>query len=77
MLVGKKLGSAPQRNRQKRWVREAFRRARRDLSVPGSIIVRIAQPIESFAQVQNDFMEAYQVAVQSGRGPGGSLSRHL
>jgi ribonuclease P protein component len=63
VLVGKKLGSAPERNRHKRWVREIFRKQRSTLPQKGSIIVRFHQTAEGYAQLQDAFLQAYRSAV--------------
>ncbi|RJP76159.1 MAG: hypothetical protein C4524_10610 [Candidatus Zixiibacteriota bacterium] len=69
MLVGKKLGPAPLRNRHKRWAREAFRRQRAAFPRPGSVIIRFSRPAEHYEHVRRALHEAYYLAIQDRRRP--------
>jgi len=64
VLTGKKVGDAVIRNRQRRWAREAFRRARALWPSAGCVIIRFHQQAQSYEQVQRAILEAYQLAFQ-------------
>lgn len=63
-MVGKKLGSACLRNKHKRWAKEAFRKNRVDLKIAGCIIVRFTSEAQNYKQVEEEFLHAYQNAVE-------------
>mgnify|MGYP005835941339 CR=1 FL=1 len=64
-LTGKKLGTAPSRNRHRRWAREVFRKQRSALPVTGRVIVRFNRPCKDYAEVESNFLKAYQLASRS------------
>jgi ribonuclease P protein component len=66
-LAGKKLGTAPLRNRHRRWAREVFRQHRSALPVSGSLIVRFNRPCRDYAEVESTFLAAYRMASQTRR----------
>jgi ribonuclease P protein component len=49
ITTGKRVGKAVQRNRAKRWVREALRHAPQPDAPPMEIVVMVKDPFEDFA----------------------------